>query len=196
LQEEPLIDQMIQGCATEAKARPYGWVGLAVSLIAIPIVAILVSIAMILLAFAIEVFSQGWAWASGRLMEAYQIATAGDVAAYFQIPVLLLSGIDQEFLLDTGFQMLLAFSFVASVFILARFRAGPYWRDLIAWHPWRVSGSAGLFAMLVVLMMAGNTAVSVSYELMFLPSKPPSPSTGRPCRPSSSTSSWCLPWKS
>jgi len=40
-----LIDQMIQGFATEPKARPYGWVGLAVSLIAIPIVAVLVSIA-------------------------------------------------------------------------------------------------------------------------------------------------------
>jgi len=41
-----LIDQMTQGFATEPKARPYGWVGLAVSLIAIPIVAVLVSIAL------------------------------------------------------------------------------------------------------------------------------------------------------
>lgn len=169
-----MTDQLFPRVTSDARARPYGWIGLFVSLIAIVIVSILVWIAVVLAAFAVQIPFQGWTQISTRVTEAYQIAVSNfDVVACFEIATLLLSGSPKTPSIQQGLFLLLSLSGIAAVLIVARFRAGDRWRDLVAWHPWRPSSGAGLFVILLIVAVALNPALGWLAEYFF-----PGPATG------------------
>jgi membrane protease YdiL (CAAX protease family) len=160
---DPAFEAIDGAAAPPPGARPYGWAGLVLSLVALVILALLIWLALALAVGAAEIAVVGWREMSSRLVASYQIVRAGDVGDYISIPFRLVIGrlepdspaIEHGALVVT---MLLQLSLVAAVLAIARYRAGARWRDLLAWHPWRFRSTALLFFILLVAALGLNEA--------------------------------------
>lgn len=149
--------------APRTGARPYGWIGLVLSIVALVILAILVWVVGVLLLFAAEIPIEGWQRVSARLTEAYRIEKGADFAAYMQLPLVLLIDPWKTFTPTVqaallALVILLQLSVTAALGIIARYRGGAGWRDLVAWHPWSFRNNARLLFILLVLAMVLNEA--------------------------------------
>jgi membrane protease YdiL (CAAX protease family) len=58
-------------------------------------------------------------------------------------------------------------SLSAAVLIMARWRGGSHWRDLVAWHPWNFRRNAILLLILLVLALALNEAAGLLTQWLY-----------------------------
>lgn len=163
------------GAVPQTSARPYGWIGLLLSLVALIVLGFLLFIAAIMLAWAVQIPFEGWQQMSGRLADAYQAAKQGELTQTFLL-LIIGSGKHIGASLDNSLTCLLQLNLAASVFLLARFRGRARWRDLIAWRPWSWRQHGRLFWLLLVSAVALNVAVDVLFAIINpAPAAPPAP---------------------
>jgi membrane protease YdiL (CAAX protease family) len=104
-------------------AKPYGWIGLPLSLIAILALGVAPYVVVAGLGYGLAVVLLGKAAGTDRAVSLFQ-AMMGDphVAEFIAL----------------CFSILLYLTVAAAVLAVARMRAGARWRDLVAWHAWSV----------------------------------------------------------
>lgn len=137
---------------TSLRAKPYGWIGLPVSLMAIVVLGMTLCAVVLGAAFAIETVLVGWHDAVGRATGLLQ-AMKGDPQASEFIALCL--------------SILVYLAIALMVVAFARFRGGARWRDLIAWHPWEARHRSWLFWAIVggtfVYSLVANEALAYFY---------------------------------
>ena len=130
-------------------SRPYGPLGLLVSLIVIVALASLYCLALLALAAAIELLVEGAAQTSAVFLNMSHAMKAGGTSF-------------QTILLGAGIFIYAAT--VAAIVTVARWRAGSDWRDLVAWLPWSPKRAGCGFWLLVagglIYGLAASAAVS------------------------------------
>ncbi|WP_158807455.1 CPBP family intramembrane glutamic endopeptidase [Beijerinckia sp. L45] len=135
-----------------ARAKPYGWVGLPISLMAIVGLGMTVSALVSGTAFGVEVALVGWHAAVVRASGLFQ-AMKGDPHAGEFVALCL--------------SILIYLAIALMVVTFARFRGGARWRDLIAWHPWEARHRSRLFWAIVVgtfvYSLVANEALAYFY---------------------------------
>ena len=134
------------------RARPYGWIGLPLSLLAIVTSGVMACVLVFGIAFGVEVGVAGWHDATTRVSSLVQ-ALKGDPHAG-EFVALCVSA-------------LLYFAVALAVFAFARWRGGTHWRDLVAWHPWEARHRSRLFWAIVagtlVYSLVANEALAYLY---------------------------------
>ena len=133
-------------------ARPYGWIGLPLSLVLIVVLGLLLSGFALGLVFLGGAAILGWHEASVRAANLIQAMQGDPQTGEF---VALILGI------------LVYAAFALAVFALARFRGGANWRDLVAWHPWTLARTPRSCWVTVVAAMiyslVANAALAYFY---------------------------------
>lgn len=133
---------------TEA-ARPYGFVGLILSLFAIAALAVVFAAVLAALGFAALALGHGVRGALD-LVTANLGAAVGGTHATTAADVLLGLG---AYLAQSG-----------AVLAVARFRGGRHWAALVAWRDWQPRRHWRLFAILFALTVAWEVAASLGIE--------------------------------
>ncbi|MGD0633154.1 MAG: CPBP family intramembrane glutamic endopeptidase [Beijerinckiaceae bacterium] len=105
-------------------ARPYGWIGLPLSLGLIVILGTGFGGLALGLVFLTGAAILGWDEAGNHVVNLYEAMKGDPQTAEF---VALILGI------------VIYAAIALAVFAAARFRGGANWRDLIAWHPWTLA---------------------------------------------------------
>jgi membrane protease YdiL (CAAX protease family) len=187
---DPVSDRAIEAtraaaAAPQTGARPYGWIGLVVSIVALVILSILVWVAGVLLLFAAEIPIEGWQRVSARLTEVYRIEKGADVGAYMQLPLVLLIDPWKTFTPTVqtallALVILLQLSVTAALGIIVRFRGGTGWRNLVAWHPWSFRNNVRLFLILLVVALVLNEAGGLLTNYLYPGPNDTVPSFGAP----------------
>jgi membrane protease YdiL (CAAX protease family) len=160
-------------CIQLAQARPYGWIGLFLSIAVLVLLAILIWIAGLLLIFVGELPIEGWPLLSARIAEIYRDARGADnLTAYIQLPFVLVIGPWKNFTAAVqngvlAITILLQLSASAAVLIMARWRGGGRWRDLVAWHSWSFRQNAVIYLILLALALALNEAAGLLTQLLY-----------------------------
>ena len=135
-----------------SRAKPYGWIGLPVSLVAILIVGFALCATILAVAFLLGVLVLGRSEAVLRVTS-LRSAAVGDPAA-------------AEFLL-LGLSVLLYGAVALAVSAAARLRGGHSWQALVGWHRWPGGGRLKLFGALAGLVLAygfaANALLSYAY---------------------------------
>ncbi len=133
-------------------ARPYGPIGLALSLVAIGGLAAFLFLVMSAAIFGGATLLYGWEEALGRFV-------ALDPSG----------GRDEAFLgkLTVVVSLMIYAATSAAVLIVARVRGGRSWRELVAWRPWSPWRGAwffwGLVVAVVVYSLAADAAIAYLY---------------------------------
>lgn len=118
-------------------ANPCGWVGLVLSVLAIVVIAAAIVAGVVGLVFVAGLVTGG---ADRALAAVRALRHPADIVSYWRIRELY--GVAIEGALG------------ASVLVVARWRGGPRWRDLVAWRPFGVRRHAGSLAFALVLKIA------------------------------------------
>ncbi len=132
--------------------RPYGLVGLVLSLVAVLAVAGLLCASAGLAAYIVAGLTLGWHAALSRLIDLKDAARSEtEFQQRLQIVV----------------SLVLYAAFIASVLIAARFRGGRQWRELVAWRPWRPWRGARRFWLItlatIIYSLGADALVSRLY---------------------------------
>ena len=158
-----------------AAARPYTWFGLALGVITLLALSFASFVVLVALAFVAEIPIEGWSVMSGRVAWCYRIIQSGD--ADLVLPQRLLIGALSPVTPRVMYGYLLVgmlpeLAGIAAVFSLALLHGGRRrWRDVVAWHPWKVSGNALLFVLLLIAALAFNLGLGLIASY-FVPEKP------------------------
>ncbi len=138
--------------ADTPRARPYGWIGLPLSLVAI-VAGGLVLCALILgTAFLLGMLAVGRQAAVARVAGLRE-AMIGDAGA-------------AEFVL-LCMSILLYGAVALAVSIAARLRGGQAWHDLVGWHRWSGSGRLKLFAAMSAIVLAYSFAANALLAYLY-----------------------------
>jgi uncharacterized protein len=157
----------------QTAAQPYGWIGLVLSIVAMVVLAILISIAVIVLAWVVQVPFDVWQQTWSRVTDAYQAIKQGDIARCLSL-LLVGPGPKIDAIIVDIVVCLLQLALAAAIFSLARFRGGLCWRDLVAWRAWSWRQNGRLFCILLVVAVALNVVIS-SLSNHFYPQTPGTP---------------------
>lgn len=136
----------------DSRAKPYGWIGLPISLAAIFAMGTLLCALILLLVVLGFAAGLGWHEVLVRLTNARE-ALKGDPKA--------------AELAGLVFGILFYLTTAAAVLLAARFRGGLQWRDLVAWNAWsplampRACWTAVILTM--VYSLAANEALAYFY---------------------------------
>ncbi len=133
-------------------ARPYGLVGLILSLIVILALTVLVAVAAMALIFAGLVAVHGLQGALDLVTTMLEGTKAGGRAN---------EGLDVVLGIGAYLAQILA------VFAVARFRGGGDWSALVAWRDWAPRRHWKLFAGLMVLTLAWSIGASIAIEHVY-----------------------------
>ena len=137
-------------------ARPYGWIGLPLSLAGILVLGIALAAVVAGVAFGIGAVALGWHEAVKRASGLVQ-AMRGDPQAS-ELVALCLS-------------VLLYAAVAVVVFAFARLRGGRQWRDLIGWHPWNASRRRWSFWLIAAVTLAYSLAANEALAYFYPASK-------------------------
>jgi uncharacterized protein len=162
------------GSGSPTAARPRTWCGLALSVITLLALSFASFLILVALAFVAEIPIEGWSVMSGRVAWCYRIIQSG--GADLLLPQRLLIGslspvtprVTYGYLL-VG--MLRELAGIAAVFSLAWLAGGGRWRHVIAWHPWKLSGNALVFVLLLIAALAFNLGLGLIASY-FVPEEP------------------------
>lgn len=132
-----------------AAARPYGWFGLVASTLVILVLAAAILLLLAAAGFAIAAAFAGWRGALARLDDLRDLITGGDDAA------------DRVNVVVGGIAYVVT---ACSVLIVARFRGGRRWADLVAWRPWDMRRHARLLTLLLVATVGWSLLASAAIE--------------------------------
>lgn len=157
-----------------AVPRPYTWFGLALGVITLLALIFTSFIVLVALAFVAEIPIEGWSVMSGRVAWCYRIIQSGDADLF--LPQRLLIGSLSPVTPRVTYGYLLVGTLpelagIGAIFSLARLHGGRRWRDVIAWHPWTLSGNALVFAVLLIAALAFNLGLGLIASY-FVPEKP------------------------
>jgi len=142
-----------ESMSPESEAKPYGLLGLCLSLVAILGLAVLIFLAMVFMVLAVDAAIFGFRHPFALLHRLVSGTSS------------LSTALETRLMLGAG--ILLYIDVIAAIVAVARWRGGTTWRDLVAWRPlalplrsgrlWRVIGLA------VLLSFAANAALSYFY---------------------------------
>jgi CAAX protease family protein len=159
----------------QTAAQPYGWIGLVLSIVAMVVLAILISIAVIVLVWALQIPFDVWQQTWSRVTDAHQALKQGDLARCFSL-LLVGPGPKIDAIIGDIVVCLLQLALAAAIFLLARFRGGLHWRDLVAWRAWSWRQYGQLFCILLVTAVALNVVISsLTNHFYPQPSQTPEP---------------------
>ncbi len=161
--------------ATRPDVRPYGWFGLLLSFIPIVVLAILIWVAAVLLIGVVEMPFVGVQQVAQRLANAYQSLSQLYIVRFFSLLVIG-NGQKLHAAMANAAACLLYMFLAAAVLLLARFRAGSRWRDLVAWRSWNWRRHIVMFCCLLVAATVLNGVIGWLFILAQPPSAP-GPST-------------------
>ena len=150
--------------AVAPAVRPYGLLGLIVSTLVILLTAAVILIILAGAAFGILAAVDGWKAALRQVVDLSPTSSTGDAAD--QINIIL--GV-------------LAYTVVTcSVLMIARFRGGSHWFDLVAWTEWNMKAGLRLILMLLAATLVYSLIASSVIEHFYPEAKDwvPTP-TGR-----------------
>jgi membrane protease YdiL (CAAX protease family) len=125
--------------ALTSAPRPYGWIGLPVSLVAILVLASALGAGVVAAVFGVEVLRVGWPEAVTQASSLFQ-AMKGDPRASEFIALCL--------------SILIYVSLAIVVVAVAHWRGGDQWRDLVAWHPWSLRRAPRAFWLIAGVTLA------------------------------------------
>ena len=137
--------------AVPAAARPYGLLGLILSLVAILALTVAFALVATALAFAGLAALHGPGGALDLLKALLDGPKAGRASEGFDV------------VLGIGAYLAL----ILAVFAVARFRGGRNWSALVAWRDWQPSRHWKLFGGLMVLTLAWSVGASMAIEHVY-----------------------------
>jgi uncharacterized protein len=146
----PIADWSTTGSDT---AKPYGPLGLCLSLAAILLIALLYSAFAGGLAFLADGLVSGWA----HPLDVLRQWETSD-------PALMLRA---TFVISLG----VYFALALAVLTLARFRGGNAWRDLIGWQPWSILRASRTFWFIAGAALIYALAANILVGTFYPPSK-------------------------
>jgi uncharacterized protein len=132
-------------------ARPYGLFGLIVSTGIILVTAAAILILLAVLAFGVLAAASGWQGALRRFVDLSQATNNQDFADHLNT---IGGGI--------GYVVI-----ALSVVIVARFRGGRNWADLVGWKPWDMAQGLRLILVLLAATLAYSLVASAAIERVY-----------------------------
>ena len=133
-------------------ARPYGLFGLLVSTLVIFVTAFVIIALIAALGFGVMAASSGWKGALRRVVDVLPTATSNeDYADRFSI------------VLGSSAYVVTA----CAILIVARFRGGLKWVDLIGWHAWDISRHVRVLLSLLVGTLCYSLVASSIIEHVY-----------------------------
>lgn len=143
------------GADGRPSARPYGIIGLALSIVAILATTAILCLLAAAVVFGLACAILGWRNTLDSLID---LDPSGGSDPVFREKLAVLAS------------PIIYTALSAAVLLAARVRGGSYWRDLVAWKPWepfRAAGPVWLIAVLTVLYSFGADAAITHFSPHF-----------------------------
>jgi len=150
----PKSSGVIAGSGT---AKPYGFLGLCLSLIGCFVITGLYVALVGIVAIVADGLARGWAHPIDFFNQFEDKLTAGDATAFLHFGLIL--------------SLVVYVALFLAILTLARFRSGSAWRELIGWQPWSILRASRSFWFIAGLSLIYALTANFLVDAFYPPSK-------------------------